>query len=268
MPSGLPDFWQGSIAGMPTIGAGQVAWYMSDNHLVTAGEEYDLINYVVPDLFELHVCSGVVSCGLPRLQRYDLRQTPAGTWVSPTGFSDPDNKWEFEENAFDGNIVTYAQCWCEPEAWSAFLELTWNEVIIDSLKFYGKLEEGWMEDIDLDVWYEGAWHHVYEDFLALHFWQTKAIPAGAKLCSKARIRVKNLRSWQSNIEFYALMYNTVGVTPQKGTFFDTHAIIPYLPQAPYIVEPRATFAVRVYNDDEANQNMSVSLAGFLQKKTM
>jgi len=267
MPHGLPDFWQGTIAGMPTIGAGQVAWYMSDAKVVGTEGHEDLINYVVPDTFELHVCSGTVSCDSPRMHRYDLRQTPAATWVSPTGHSDPDGKWFDEEKAYDKDIYTFTYIIAPPESWSSYLILPINETYIDKIRCFSKLHPTIATSIDIDVDYEGGWHDVYEGLFADRVWIEKAIPAGTKLVSRARIRYYN--TFTSNVYqyLYEFQFNTSGISAQEGVYFDTQAIIPYIPQAPYIVEPGATFAVRMHNDDPDDiHNMTVALAGFLQQK--
>lgn len=266
MPSGLPDFWQGTIAGMPTIGAGQVAWFLSEAALVGAEGEEDLISYVVPDLMELHVCSGVVSCSFPVLQRYKLITTPA-TWVSPASHIDPDDKWLLEERAYDNNIVTSAVIFpVVPESWSSYLILLLNEERINRVKFYAWYEAVATDVIDIDVYYEGDWHDVYEGVYANREWVEKSI-LPSKLISKARIRFYNKNLFDPMVaSLNEFMFNTSGETPQEGIYFDTHSIIPYLPQAPYIVPAGATFLVRVYNDDDAAHNMAVSLAGFLQSK--
>lgn len=266
MARGAPDFWKMVYSNFPTPGEGQIPWFQSDTASVTAGETEDLINYVVPDDYELHVCSGVVSCGLPRLQRYDLRATPGATWVSPTSHIDADNAWSNEENAYDGSIVTAAVTPIAADSWGSYLTLSVNEVNIDKVKFYAFYTFWSITKIDIDVYYDSDWHDVYEGAFTHLTWVEKDILAGASLISKARIRFYNDYSRLSDAFLYEFMFNTAEVTPQEGIYFDTHAIIPYLPQAPYLVEAGAAFAVRVYNDDDADQNMSVALAGFLQKK--
>lgn len=266
MPSGLPDFWQGTIAGLPTIGAGQVAWFQSELVEVAAGGNEDLISYVVPDIMELHVCSGVISCAFPRLQRYKLVTTPAATWISPTSHSDPDNKWSFEEEAYDGDLATLASPFTPAGSWSGYLILLLNEVYINKIKFSAIYQAAIQNSVDVDVYYGGAWHDVYEGAYAPLEWVEKDIPAGVQLVSKARIRFYNNDDEPRGLVLYEFMFNTSGETAQEGIYFDTHAIIPYLPQAPYIVPAEATFAVRVFNDDGDAHNMSVSLAGFLQSK--
>ena len=266
MPSGLPDFWQGTIAGMPAIGAGQVAWFQSELKEVALEGSEDLVNYVVPDDMELHVCSGVVSCDFPRTQRYDLRQTPAATWISPTSHIDPDNKWTGEDRAYNGDIGSCADTFIGTGAWSSYLILLVNEQNIDKVRFYAKYYFKDINKIWVDVWYGGGWVHVYDGAFTDKEWVEKPIILGTQLVSKARVRFWNDWPADAFAYLYEFMFNTAETTPQKGIWFDTHAIIPYLPQAPYIVPAEATFAVRVYNDDDAAHNMSVALAGFLQKK--
>jgi len=266
MAHGLPDFWQGTIAGMPTIGAGQVAWFQSQLKEVALGGSEDLINYVVPDLMELHVCSGVVSCAFPRFQRYKLVTTPAATWVSPTSHSDPDSKWVSEENAYDNNLATNAAGIAAAAGWSSFLELLVNAAYINKIRFYAANELPLTNEIDVEVSIAGAWIPVYTGVYASAVWVEKDIPLPLRSVSKARVRFYNSDDEPRGIALYEFMFNTSGETAQEGIYFDTNSIIPYLPQAPYLVPAGATFAVRVYNDDDAAHNMSVSLAGFLQSK--
>lgn len=266
MPHGHPDFWTATIPGMPAIGAGQVVWFMSDSKSVGANSHEDLINYMVPDDMELHVCSGIVSCNFPVHQRYDLRVTPAGDWVSPTSHIDPDGEWWDEEKAYDGNVTTSAYALRVPLGWSSYLELLVNQAYIDKVRFYG-MSDSAITEIDVDVYYGGAWHDVYEGTFPDGEWVEKDIIGGAQLISKARVRYYNvLIAFVPHVFLWEFQFNTAEATPQEGVYFDTHAIIPFTSQAPYIVASKSTFAVRAYNDDDAAHTMAVNLAGFLQAK--
>lgn len=265
MPTDRPDFQSSVLSSEPVPLEGQVPWYFSDAALVANNDTEDLINYVVPDGYDLNVCSGAVSCDFSGIQRYDLRTTPAGTWVSPTSHSDPDSKWENEEDAYDNNVSTYSGVIIAATGWSSYLILLINEQNIDKVKFYAWYNALYITKVDIDVYYDGDWHDVYEGVFADREWVEKDIPAGVSLVSKARIRYYNTYGGEVSAPFYEFMFNTSGITPQEGTWFNTHAIIPYLPQAPYVVPAGATFAVRVYNEDAAAHNMSVALSGFLNK---
>ena len=265
MGHGYPDFQPAVTPSMPIIGGGQVAWFQSDKAVVAAPGNADLINYVVPDGHQLHVCSGVVCIDFPVLARYDLRKTPAGDWVSPTSHIDPDSVWVYEESAYDGNISTYARVWIEANSWSGYLHLLINQVNIDTVKFYTTYNPVYVTKIDVDVYYEEDWHDVYEGAVATNVWVEKAVLAGTKLISKARVRLYNNAGSGAYTQLNEFQFNTAEATPQEGLTFDTITLIPYQPQAPYIVETGATFAVRVYNDDDAAHTMSAALAGFLTK---
>lgn len=266
MAHGYPDYFSPVIPSMPTIGAGQVAWYQSAAKEVPLGSYEDLINYVVPDNMELHVCSGVVSGDFPCHQRYKLVTTPAATWVSPTSHIDPDIYWAHAEAAYDGDTATRTQSGASAGDWGKFFILLLNEVYIDKIKFYATYEAGAIDKIDVDVYYAGGWHHVDEAAFTHQEWVEWDIPAGASLVSKARVRFYNSAATSQIISLFEFMFNTSGEAPQESIYFDTHTIIPYLPQAPYLVPSGATFTVRVYNDDDAAHTMTVNIAGFLQTK--
>ncbi|GAJ01919.1 unnamed protein product, partial [marine sediment metagenome] len=208
---------------------------------------------------------GVVSCSFPCIQRYKLITTPA-TWVSPTSHIAPDDEWSNPEETYDGDIDTRGLVGINPGRWSSYLILIVNEQYIDKVRFYARYVSPGIDKIDVAVYYEGDWHDVYEGIFADREWVEKSIPDGIELVSKARVRFYNSRTIRYAASLHEFMLNTSGETAQEGIYFDTHAIIPYLPQAPYIVPAGATFLVRVYNDEEAIHNMSVSLAGYLQSK--
>ncbi|MBA7568147.1 hypothetical protein ES708_09868 [subsurface metagenome] len=266
MAHGRPDFQAISTPTLPDFGEGQVPWFQSETKEVPANSDLDLINYVVPDDMELRVCSGIVSCKAPRTQKFKFTTTPAGSWISPTGHSDPDEKWDFEERVYDGDIETGSHSATGPGRWSSFLELFVNPAMIDKVRFYADWFAGQIDEVDVDVYYEGNWHHVYEGVYAHREWVEKAL-VGARLVSTAQIRFKNADArYPQGAFLWEFQFNTAEETAQETIYFDTYAIIPYLPEAPYPVPSGATFKLRVYNDDDAAQYMSVNLAGFLQSK--
>jgi len=265
MAHGYPDFQPAVTPSMPIIGGGQVAWFQSAKAVIATIDTEDLINYVVPDGHQLHVCSGVVCIDFPVLARYDLRQTPGGTWTSPTSHIDADGKWSNEENVYDGDIATYSFNDILAASWGSYLILLINEESIDKVRFYAHYGALDVNIVDIDVYYDGDWHDVYEGDFSDKEWVEKDIPAGAQLVSKARIRFYNDSASRYLEGVYEFQFDTAEVTPQEGLTFDTITQVPYQPQAPYIVEAGATFAVRVYNDDDAAHTMSVALAGFLTK---
>ena len=99
-----------------------------------------------------------------------------GTWVKPTGYVDPDNHWGCEEKAYD-NSITYpnvAQI-TSPQGWSSFLELTHAAMGCSKVRFYALYDVSYITSIDIDVYYNGAWHDVYEGVFTSLSWVEKAI---------------------------------------------------------------------------------------------
>lgn len=111
-------------------------------------------------------------------------------WISPTGFSDPDSKWDDETNAYDDDTTSSATVDNIPATdWSSFLELTIGGVLCDSLRYFvGSDTQPEVTLIDVDAYYNGAWNHVYSDSFTENEWITKTISGGPYLVTKARVR--------------------------------------------------------------------------------
>lgn len=109
-------------------------------------------------------------------------------WVSPTGFSDPDNDWEDEPFAYDDDILTYA--WEGiggglAGAWGSFLHLTIAEITSNKLRYMAGSSLGQISQVDVDVFKDGVWVHVYEGAIGIG-WQEKTFTQGQ--VTEARIR--------------------------------------------------------------------------------
>lgn len=124
-------------------------------------------------------------------------------WVSPTSHDDVDNHWDDETNVYDGNTATYG----EPDLTGAghFLELIPDAPIsCDKIRFWASITA---KNLDVDVYYDGGWNHVYAGGVVGEQWEEKAIPAGTKTVEKARV------AWdfrQQNL--YEFEFNEAGVT--------------------------------------------------------
>lgn len=109
-------------------------------------------------------------------------------YVSPTDHLDPDNKWNDEPKAYNGNITNHAWSdWVSPGQWSSFLELL--HAALDCNKFRYYMEYGpSVTIIDFDAEYEGGWHDVFEGAIVLNTWVEISIPVGTKSVTKIRFR--------------------------------------------------------------------------------
>jgi hypothetical protein len=86
-------------------------------------------------------------------------------WISPTSTADPSSGWTGDANAIDNDETTWAY---SPNiaqyAWTEFLELHHAGIVSNKIK----IVFGWSAsatsgmEIDLDAYYDGAWHYVYQ----------------------------------------------------------------------------------------------------------
>ncbi len=113
-------------------------------------------------------------------------------YVSPTGFVDGSGQWSNEANAYDENTGTYAEDVNVPAtSWSQYLELTHAAVNCDAVRYYCSGSTADITQIDVDVYYGGAWHDVYEGAFTQSVWERKTIPGGEQSLTSIRIRLYN-----------------------------------------------------------------------------
>ena len=104
----------------------------------------------------------------------------ASGYVNPTGFVDPDSSWTYETQAYD-NITTQANgayTTIPGSSWSDFIELTIGAINCTKIKYY--LDDSGGGDIsivDVDVYYSGAWHNIYQGAFTPYIWVEKELGA-------------------------------------------------------------------------------------------
>ena len=143
----------------------------------------------------------------------------AGGWVSPTGFSDPDSKWSDEAKAYDDSTATFANHATNtgPGVWGSFIEFTHAELTASGVRVW-VFTYGSTWSIDVDIYYGGAWHHVYEgarssasQFVTYSFGSNIAITA-------FRVRLGNNPSWNTprilEVDFNEIVIIAPTVTTQ------------------------------------------------------
>lgn len=110
------------------------------------------------------------------------------SWVSPTGFEDPDSEWTDETKAYDEDTVTYAYDSVPAKSWGSFLVLTHSAITSYKIRFYASLDCV-MPQIDIDVYKDDSWVHVYEGLFAGLTWLEKTFTEGS--VTQARVRLYN-----------------------------------------------------------------------------
>jgi len=147
-------------------------------------------------------------------------------WVSPTGYEDPDNAWEYEENAYDDDTATYARDHhnIDEPVWSSYLILTHQEIKSDKIRFWARRGSE-VDSVDIDIYIDRgagyAWEDVYEGDFANKTWVEKNFTGGEGLVDKARIRfhatsAKNGFFWELyEFNFFktGLLYPNPATTP-------------------------------------------------------
>ncbi|MBA7670991.1 hypothetical protein ES703_79140 [subsurface metagenome] len=108
-------------------------------------------------------------------------------WVSPTGFVDLDSEWANEPHIYDNDFDTQGTNTIGGNSWGSFVELTISPISCDKLRFYCDWVSIGINEIDLDVYYGGGWHDVYQGSYADDEWVEKPL-GGTYTVSAARAK--------------------------------------------------------------------------------
>ncbi len=131
----------------------------------------------------------------------------------PIGYNDPDSEWTNEVCAYDDNFSTYAKDGVQPLSWGSFLELNIDSILCGSVRFFaGKPGITDVTEIDVDVYYGDAWHHVYQGVYAFQTWIEKSL-GGDYLVTKARVK---FYSQHSSLPRAACLYEFLFGTSEPG----------------------------------------------------
>jgi len=94
-------------------------------------------------------------------------------WYIPQIHYDPDNAWEDEGKIYDGLDNTAGSAIIsDAKTWSSFILLdVYSEIYCEIIKFlaYYKGATG-IEQIDIDLYYDSAWHDLYEGTFDNQVW--------------------------------------------------------------------------------------------------
>jgi len=109
-------------------------------------------------------------------------------WTSPTGGSG--TSWNPVASAYDDDTASKAGYQIPSNAWSSVLTLTGPPVLSDTVRYWVSVQNAIVNQIDLDVYYNGGVHHVYEGALTSGTWVTKDI-GSLEMVTQVRIKLKN-----------------------------------------------------------------------------
>jgi hypothetical protein len=111
--------------------------------------------------------------------------TSTGAWTSPTG-DEAEGGWTSRANAYDEGLATHAEYDSGGTGWGwGFLTLTIPAITANSLRFYAPCNAA-QTLIDVDVYKDGVWMHVYEGAYDNMAWVEKTFAQGS--VTKAKVR--------------------------------------------------------------------------------
>ncbi len=110
-----------------------------------------------------------------------------------TSIEDPGSVWANETKIDDSNTATGADVASTPAtSWTDYIICrmdAWN-LTIPALRFYAEYDAASWTQIDIDAYYDAAWHDVYEGTYPNSTWTTKWLP-GAYTVTQVRCRFYN-----------------------------------------------------------------------------
>lgn len=124
----------------------------------------------------------------------------ASAWLSPTGDDNPAG-WTDESNIYDENTGTCGECTSiSADSWGAFIVLTHSGLISSKLRFWADYWVGGIDAIDVDVYKDGEWVHVYQGVFADMQYVEKTFAQGS--VTQSRVRFYNNQATPLSADFY------------------------------------------------------------------
>jgi hypothetical protein len=171
---------------------------------------------------------------------------PAGTgWDSPTGYTDPDNKWGDETAAYDNNTITYTRSYHnigDPQ-WSSFIYFTHPSIVSDDVRFYAR-GGSQVSSVDVDVFKDGVWIDVYQGAFNDKQWIEESFEEGK--VTQARIRFYATNSNEGFFwELYEFNFQKVVETSTVSCLdLSAYLVSDYITSIPY--DPTTGSSERTY----------------------
>jgi len=118
-----------------------------------------------------------------------------GSWVSPSGYEDPNSDWNDESEAYDGSTASSAQTtvgytdW----TWTSFIELTHGSMRCTKIKFYAWYDNSYCRTMDLDRSNGGSsWTGVFQSSFLDRQWVTKTFSETTVTHARIRFEARKL----------------------------------------------------------------------------
>lgn len=114
-------------------------------------------------------------------------------WLLPLSSSDPDNKWDNEDEAYDDTFLTYARSYHNTgdNQWSSFIYLAHPEIPANSLRFYAR-SGAEVDLVDIGIYKDGSWQDIYQGPFADKQWVQEDFSSGVVGQIRIRFHAANI----------------------------------------------------------------------------
>jgi len=145
---------------------------------------------------------------------YRKRLTLSESWTTPTGHNDPDATWNSEANAYDDDTGSRADETSPGIGnWGKFIELTHAAIYCHSVRLWtGYTAYG---EVDIDIYYGGAWHDLYEGDSAFITGEWTELTFTLQSITKVRAKFKYGQAhniWLRELDFGELLTDEAGAS--------------------------------------------------------
>jgi len=135
-------------------------------------------------------------------------------WRTPTGHYDPYNSWSNESRAYDGNTGTYATT--QFTYWGDRLELSIDVIDCDKVRYFASRDSTLVDQVQIRVYYSGAWHTIYEGAITVGSW--KEVPIGStQKVTKAWFRFHANSGYTKEGYLREFQFNEINHAPSAPT---------------------------------------------------
>lgn len=176
-------------------------------------------------------------------------------WIRPISHNANESQWHNSANCYDGNLTTYG--WDNvygPPFSGYYIEFNTPEIQCNKIRFNARSVSGYVDKIDIDVYYNGSWHNVfYRGYFSNCVWVEVSL-GGTYAVTKARVRFFNSsiffvkEGWLYEFNFYEVV-SEVGWVDEPyaydnntGTF--AYCVTPAISWTPWLIRelPEAIYS--------------------------
>jgi len=156
------------------------------------------------------------------ITEYNYGGTGLENWFSPNNYSDPNNAWSTENQAYDENTGTAASATAGTQSWTPYLYLNYTSTTGNKMQYYVDVgSTGSVNSFEIDIWNTtaSAWNNVQTDGFTTNAWTNVTFAQTTSDCM--RLRFYNKHKTQSYlVSVYEMDYLSVSPPPDFEVDFE------------------------------------------------